>query len=213
MAYLDAIQEQVQRNMNAGLNKPDSQYDQEYIEALIDQYREHTFITTYNGSRELAANPTVDGMWLLNITLQYDPVAQDANANYVKFLCPDVIRINKDINGFQSVGNQGVKFSQILFADDINSTLLLDNENAYFFHDGTWLRIYNNLDIKEVPILAIFRKPLSVPGFNPELQEYPMPDGLIPLMIELMKKRELNQESQTPVDNRPDENPIPKAAK
>jgi hypothetical protein len=48
---------------------------------------------------------------------------------------------------------------------------------------------------------------LSVTYYNPLVDEYPLPDDLIPMMIQIMKSREFQQEAATPQDNIADNNP------
>lgn len=202
---LDAIVEQVIRAISGGLDTADGRFDGSYIEDKIHQYRIRQLIDTYNGSKFQAKSKFIHYSYYQPLDLVLVEADQDRTLNYITFPCPQPVNISQNVDGFSFVGNKkkGVSWSKVKSPEYISVLqrlgMMSETEIGYFYERGL-LRVYGNLDIEIVHIEGIFQNPLEVQGFNPETDNYPMPDDAIPMMIENMKRMEFNQMVATPPD-------------
>lgn len=202
---LDAIVEQVIRAISGGIDTADSRFDGSYIEDKIHEYRILQLIASYNGTRYQAKNRFIHYSYYQNFDISRIERVQDVNVNYVKFPCPSPANISDKVDGLTFVGNRSKNYSwsKIQSPEQVSQLVklgLMDTNDIGYFYDGQFLRLYGNLDLENVHVEGVFQNPLDVPDFNPETDNYPMPDDAIPMMIEMMKRMEFNQMVQTVPD-------------
>jgi len=210
MSTLPEIIDNWIRDLNGGVDPGDEKYDEDYAEQKIKEGREMVLEYTYNGSRNLGRNTNIDPMFYQSVSVPYQLELQDAGACFVRFYFPDMVRINGITDGYSFVGDNKTKkgFSKLKSPEDAH--LLVDTGldklgDIYYLAIGRTVEVYGDPGIRTIDTTGIFRNPLDCPTFDPETSQYPLPDGLIPLMFQLMKQAGMNYVNATPVDNKVDE--------
>lgn len=209
---LKGIVEEIQRALGGNVAGADSKFTGDYMFQLIDEYSAAAISLSYTGSRTLGANKNIGAKTWLEFPLTLNPSLQVSGACYVVFECPEMIMINSDKSGFNFVGDQKnlTQFSEVRQPSEFASLMTIDNlEGIYYNASGSTLRVIGDRDINQAYVIGRPIKPLelAVTYYNPLTDEYPLPDDLIPLMIQLMKQGEFQQEAATPQDNIADNNP------
>jgi len=208
------IIEQVIRAVSGGAAPADSKYPQDYILDLIPQARQTALSIYYNGAGDtgaignlkMGANKYIPYDFFQSTTLYYDSTIQDADANYLIFECATPLSINRDVNGFNFVGDRdsGKGFSRLRSAADAAAKMRLGaitSDNICYVQLGTQLRVYGNMDLQQIDIDAVFSNPSDVSGFNINTDDYPYPFELLNLLINVLKRDYMREESLVPRDS------------
>jgi hypothetical protein len=213
------IVEEIQRAFGGGKAPADSKFnDRDYLFQKIDEYSALAIALNYNGGKipnsdtVFKGNQHIGAKTWMKFPLTLNPSIQDAGACYVNFDCPEMIMINSEKSGFSFVGDQltMTQFSEMLDPTAFASLTRVKNiEGIYFNQVGDILRVIGDRDVNQAYVIGRPIKPtqLAVTYYNPLTDEYPLPDDLIPMMIQIMKSREFQQEAATPQDNIADNNP------
>lgn len=219
---LIALTEKVIRAVSGGGSPADSKYAPKYIAALIPEARQTALSIYYNGAGDssglgnlkMAANKNISPDFFQSFTLYLDPSAQETGMPYLNFLCPMPININRDVNGYNFVGKreEGVRFTRIRSAGDAADGVKLkkfDMDNIKYLPISDYMKIYGDPNLKRVDIDMVCSNPLEAPGFNPYRDDYPYPEELMPLLVQVLKRDYLREEGVTPPDYRPNANHQP----
>lgn len=218
---LMALVEQVIRSVSGGAAPGDSKYAPPYIAALIPQARQTALSIYYNGAGDtsglgnlkMGANRNIPTDFFQSFTLYYDSSIQTSGAPYIKFSCPMPININRDVNGFSFVGDRekGVRFTRFRSPGDAAEQVGLGipkiNDIRYLPMGGE-LWVYGDKDLKRVDIDEVCSDPQEAPGFNPYTDDYPYPEELMPLLVQVLKRDYLREENIIRPDNIPNANNI-----
>jgi len=208
------IAEEVQRAFGGGKSPADNRFnDLDYVFQKIDEYSAKAISLSYTGSKALGANANINSKTWLEFPLTLDPGLQEEGACYVAFRCPEMVMINTDRTGFSFVGDKLTMkaFSEIQDPSTFAAlaTVFDELDGIYFCMSKGIMKVLGGRDITQVWVIGRPINPMSLSTtyYNPETDEYPLPDDLIPLMISLLKAGEFQQEAATPVDNKVDANP------
>ena len=208
------IAEEIQRAFGAGKAPADNRFnDLDYVFQKIDEYSAKAISLSYTGAKTLGANTNINSKTWLEFPLTLDPGLQEDGACYVAFRCPEMIMIDANRTGFSFVGDKKTMraFSEIQDPSTFASltTVFDDLDGIYFNMSKGIMRILGGRDINQAWVIGrpVSPRTLATAYYNPETDEYPLPDDLIPLMISLLKAGEFQQEAATPVDNKVDANP------
>ena len=216
---LQGIAEEIQRAFGGGKSPADSKFnDRDYLYQKIDEYSARTIALNYNGGKipnsdtVFKGNQYIGAKTWMEFPLTLNPSIQVSGACFVNFNCPEMIMINSEKSGFSFVGDQNTmtQFSEITDPSTFASLMTISNlDGIYYNQVGDILRIIGDRDINQAYVIGrpISPTQLSVNYYNPLVDEYPLPDELIPMMIQVMKSLEFQQEFQTPQDNTADNNP------
>lgn len=208
---LKGIVEEIQRSLGGGAAPADNKFEREYLYQKIDEYSAQAIALSYNGGKlpnsdtVFAANKNIGAKTWLEFPLTLNPSLQDSGACYVKFECPEMIMINTDKSGFNFVGDKlkMKQWSEVREPSEFASLTTIENlEGIYYNQTGDIIRVTGDRDINQAWVIGRPIKPtqLALTYYNPVTDEYPLPDDLIPMMIQIMKAREFQQEVMTPQD-------------
>lgn len=194
------------RSVSGGNNASDSKYEPRYIESIIPHLRERAIRMDYNGTANMAANRRVDYSWLNKpFTIAKDSTIQDPDFDFIVFTVPKPASINKIVDGFVYVGqkNNAVSFKKMTSREDIANAIergfLRNGKDIAYIWQAPYLEVYGDKSLKEVNVRMICADPLQAPGFNPDVDEYPVSESVIAYMVELFKQ-EMNIDIQKPAD-------------
>lgn len=194
------------RSVSGGNNASDSKYEPRYIESIIPHLRERAIRMDYNGTANMAANRRVDYSWLNKpFTIAKDSTLQDPDFDFIVFTVPKPASINKIVDGFVYVGqkNNAVSFKKMTSREDIANAIergfLRNGKDIAYIWQAPYLEVYGDKSLKEVNVRMICADPLQAPGFNPDVDEYPVSESVIAYMVELFKQ-EMNIDIQKPAD-------------
>jgi len=194
------------RSVSGGNNGSDGKYEPRYIESIIPHLRERAIKMEYNGSRIMTANRRVDYAWLNKaFTVPKDAAIQDPEFDFIVFAMPKPSSINKIVDGFIYVGqkNNAVSFKKMTSREDIANAIergfLRNGRDIAYIWQAPYLEVYGDKSLKEVNVRMICADPLQAPGFNPEVDEYPVTESVIANMVELFKQ-EMSVDIQKPAD-------------
>lgn len=222
---LKGIVEEIQRAFGGGKSPADNKFnDMDYMFQLIDEASAETIALTYNGGKlpnsdtVFAANKTIGSKTWLEFDLTLNPSLQETGACYTVFECPDPIMINTMKSGHAFVGDKNTmaQFSEVRDPSEFASLSRMTNLEGLYYNqvNGILKLIGQNKQSKarDVNQAHVISRPISplklaVTYYNPITQDYPLPDELIPRMIQVLKVRLLQQEFATPQDNIADNNP------
>lgn len=213
------IVEEIQRAFGGGKAPADSKFnDRDYLFQKIDEYSARAIALNYNGGKipnsdtVFKGNQYIGSKTWMKFPLTLNPSIQDSGACYVNFECPEMIMINSEKSGFSFVGDKETMtpFSEVVdpnFFAEISKNEYVDG--VYYNAVGNILKVIGDMDINQAYVIGRPIKPtqLAVTYYNPLVDEYPLPDDLIPMMIQIMKSLEFQQEFATPQDNIADNNP------
>jgi hypothetical protein len=214
MSTIAQVIEQFQRAVQGGIAPDDSRLnDDDYLEAKIHEYRAKAISLTYTGAKNLGRNMSIDpACYTTPYPLTYELAIQDAGACYVKFRVPEVIQIASYLDGFGFLGDLGTfkNFSKLKSVAEIGVLKDIDPATIggiYYGVIGTMAYIFGAPDLRQASISPILKNPMDAPNtiYNPVSDPYPIPDDMIPLLIELMKQ-EFGVISSTPQDLKSNEN-------
>lgn len=209
---LKGIVEEVQRAFGGNVAGADSKFTGDYMFQKIDEYSAAAISLSYTGSQRLGANKNIGAKTWLEFPLTLNPSLQETGSCYVVFECPEMIMINSTRSGFSFMGDKKTMtpFSEVLDPTKFAGLSRIKNlEGIYFNQTGNLVRVIGDRDVNQAWVIGRPIRPteLAVTYYNPLVDEYPLPDDLIPLMIQLMKQGEFQQEALTPQDNIANNNP------
>lgn len=211
MRVLGAIVEDFVRAVQV-VSSVDSKIEPAYVEALMPEFRAQTIIDMYNGTRFMAANRLLASQWFQNIEINKLTADQEETADYAVFrLGSHPIMLDEDTNGLTFVGNKNStrSFKQARSHEhlvQIRNKGYLDGREMWYLMDGSNLLIYGNKAIKKIFVKLIAADPVAVSGFNPDTDNYPVPETMIPYMREIAVAKLLGRLEQTVPDVVGDEN-------
>ncbi len=212
MPTIAAITEELQRALQGGVAPDDSRLnDEDYLEQKINEYSEKAISLAYTGSKSLGANKSIDPKVYLPFDLNYElALNPDPGACYVDFRCPEMIQIASYLDGFAFVGDKLTMkpISKLKNPAELSTVMAVGTNGAtYFAQIGGKIRVIGNMDLRVLSVIGRPKNPMGLANtyYNPSIDEYPMPDGLIPLMIQMMKAEEFGLIISTPQDNKSDE--------
>ena len=206
---LREIVDRLIRSVSGGNDPSGSKYDPVYVESIIPSLREKAIKAEYNGTKVTTATKRVDYAWLNPaFTVTREPAV--VTTDFVTFNVPKPLSINKAVDGFIYVGkeNESVSFKKLTSREEA----AIYTERG-FFRNGKdigylWqqpnLEVYGNNALLEVQVRAILSNPLDAPNFDHEVDEYPITESVLSLMVQLFKEEmniNVNKPADTVLDN------------
>src|SRR5574343_306375 len=200
---LREIVDRLIRSVSGGNDPSGSKYDPVYVESITPSLREKAIKAEYNGTKR------VDYAWL-NPAFTVTRTPAVVTTDFVTFNVPKPLSINKAVDGFIYVGkeNESVSFKKLTSREEA----AIYTERG-FFRNGKdigylWqqpnLEVYGNNALLEVQVRAILSNPLDAPNFDPEVDEYPVTESVLSIMVELFKQEiniNINKPTDTVLDN------------
>lgn len=183
------IVDQIISSVSGGIRTDDTKFASLRIEDKIDVWRQKALITLYNGNRDLAANKLISPLNYQQFDVLYNPLIQDAGANYIKFELPEPVALNKYKNGYVFLGNKntGENFTQLKdpsFFSNAKKSKLIDPRKVYWFRTGAlYAKFWGNTNLKTFFVDGIIARPLLVPNFDPEITDYPASEEVLDLIF------------------------------
>lgn len=199
------IADRLIRSVSGGTNPVDNKYEEEYMEALVPQLWANAIRLDYNGDGRRGGSRRLSYAWSLPYTLTYDSTIQVVGADYILFSCPQPMMINRFVDGLVYVGQtlNAKSWAKFTSREDIanaNARNYFNGKNIGYFHNGTYLEIYGNNNLRGGNVRIIPNNPVDLPTFNLETSEYPCDEALMGLMTELFKADQ-NVNINKPADN------------
>ena len=184
----------------------DSIFKGDYVEDCIVKYAGEAIAISFNGSGDIkmGANPRIDPAWLTPFfTITIDQGIQEDGACYLKALCPMPMRINSRVDGFRFFGikklfNNWTKYESIGKA---SSGIKMGGINQFtpgYVYDGTYVYIFGNYDIKQIDVQLVANDPRDIPTWNKQTMDYPINEALVPLMLQLLFRKEFGIQVSSP---------------
>jgi len=182
------------------------------IEALLPTLRNRAFEIIYNGNRERGMSQRIDGSWVQKFPVTINPSIQDTALEYLIAELPAPVPISTRLNGFVYVGanKKTSRFFQAQSRDEIATLkergFINNGKHIVFMYSEDTMEIYGNKALRDFYVEAILSDPTQKPGYDMELDDYPISPNVLDIMIEVFKK-EYAIAIQQPKDTVADGNP------
>lgn len=200
-----AIIERLQRLPFGGVISDENRLDIPYIRIVLNTFRNQIIRDFYKQNKRI--NPQCYQKYWPEFSADLQDVPK-----VVKFTCPEVISMDSNSDGFRYIGtiDCSIEFRRIRtrsMLSTINKHQLMSTNNGTYtgvLYDGSAnvLEVYGNPEIEELLIEGLFSNPHDIPTFNPEKDQYPLNDDLIPFLEEMIFKAQTSVEASTPEDYR-----------
>ena len=187
------IADRLIRSVSGGTNPVDNKYEPEYVEALVPQIWANAIRIDYNGDGRRGGNRRLNYAWSLDFQPTYDATIQVTGVEYLLFACPKPMLISRFLDGLVYVGQnlQAKTWTKFTSREDIANAyarnFFKNGKDIGYFHNGTYLEVYGNKNLRSMDIRIIPDNPADVPTFNLETSEYPCDEALMSLMTDLFK--------------------------
>lgn len=212
MGYDSAMSraEDLIRSVSGGVTDISNKYEPDYMLYLLDLFRAaaiselfnskgRTFSLHYSLMQEYVSDKD-DSIQVV------DPIKQTYCA--VRFDVPQILMINELINGVGYVGGTDglspyrvVRSRQELSEQYMHPIMKPSSERVYVLTDANGnFEVHGNDAIDQLLINAAFSQPTQVPGFNVDLDRYPVDDAVMARMKEIARKLSLDYIAGTPED-------------
>jgi hypothetical protein len=185
------------RSLPSGGNLTDeNRFDDNYLDQLIHSVRALSISNKANVMKKRLP------IWYQSMIPEYSKDFQDGQKLCVKFQIPDVITLDARENGYGYCGtvecNKAFRIwtDRGVFASACNDRIMNPTSGRttnILFEGSNYGEIYGATLITELPrFVAIFAIPTDVPTYNILTDQYPIDEGSIEDMINIMTKANLN---------------------
>ena len=192
---IDEITERVIRLPSGGIITDETRFDKPFVKSLINTVRGEVARKRFKETN--AIHPT----YYQRFFLEVDPEIQD-NACFVRFSCPAPISLSGGGDGFRYIGTdpsisgESIAWSRIktrgglgnFNAHKVMKAAMLKTTSALWDASTNTFEVYGNKLIENGLVEAVFGDPLSIPLFNEEFDDYPMPADDISYMEQIIFK-------------------------
>lgn len=188
------VVDQLVRSVNAAVYTQSSKWDGAYIEVLLPQVKAEAQGIAYNGSRARAGNKMISPQWVLPVDVVINAAIQNQDAEYLIAQVPSFIRINQKTDGLVYCGgaNIAVNFHRcytVTEIDDLKRRSFLQGGEIVYIPVGKYVRFYGDKALKSFQVNIVPTDPLTVPGFNPLTDDYPIDPDTLSIMKDLFIQR------------------------
>lgn len=197
--------ERSQRLPFGGVISDENRLDSDYILNLINAARAQL------GKDMFAKNSRLNPQWYQQYWPEYNADLQDDNI-VVRFYCPEVFTLGPNDDGFRYIGTLDctTAFSRIKNRGElatmnwhkIMKTLLGVQTGVLYNGSAQQLEVYGNPELEEMLVEALFSNPREVPTYNNMIDNYPLPDDLLPMLDQYVLKAATQMEAMTKPDYR-----------
>ncbi len=184
---LKSITELLERIPNGGVIDSNDRWNPGYLDALVGTYRARLAQAVY------ANNKRLHPQWYQKHWPEYDDLLQENEDCCVKFRHPEVVMLDDRSDGFRYIGstdcnNNFARVQSRAWLSTFNNNKVTATNNkrrATVLYDGSAeiLEIYGDMEIDEILTESLVANPLLIPTFNPESDQYPIPESLIPDLV------------------------------
>lgn len=199
---LKAILEEISRLPNGGVVNEIDRWDMGYLSALARTYRARLAMAVYGGNKRL--HPA----WYQKHWPEYDAVLNDDNC-VVKFRHPEIIMLDNQSDGFRYIGatdcnNNFARIQSRAWVSTFRNNRVTNSSisrKASVLYDGSAqiLEIYGDTEIDAILTESLLADPESIPTFNSDVDEYPIPENLIPDLVGMIFNDNIATEIRIPV--------------
>lgn len=162
--------------------------DQGFWEQAINQARAEVIAVVYK--KEKRIHPA----WLSFYRPAYSAAEQEDDC-YVKFFVLPAIKLDVNNDGYRYIGSQTQNYAlrrvnsrgELATFNQHRITRISSRKPAVLVEDGT-LKVYGNPDLQEIEVSFIAANPMDVPTFNKEVDDYPISEELIPMVLDRIFK-------------------------
>lgn len=158
--------------------------------------------------------------WFQTYEPVFDPSLQESS-EFTIFPFPAVTNIDSIFDGnffigsrqcseqFRRIKSRGEYYGMKKHKTKANSL----RRYVYYLFNQQTIEVYSPTAtrIEKIRAESIFSRPEDIPTFNVELDNYPMDDGNIPMLLDFIKKNYTWDVLMTPMDTRSDSKDTPKA--
>jgi hypothetical protein len=188
---LPEIRERVIRLPSAGIITDETRADFPYIDSIIHSYRAILIRNLY--AKDKRINPSYYQRFECEYSKDYQ-----TERKRVLFKCPETIPMDSMSDGLRFVGNidcskqyrRIVNRSQLASFDSHRIMKNLNNRYVAYLYDGTQknIEVFGNAMIEHLFVEGLFKNPTDIHTYNSEIDQYPMPDGDVSMMEEMILK-------------------------
>jgi hypothetical protein len=181
------------RAVSGGKNPQDSKYDPLYVESIIPQLWGRAVRIDYNGDARRQPSRRLNYAWSLNFQPTFNEAIQVEGADYLLFECPRPMLISRFIDGLVYVGERlkTASWTKFTSREDVAAAyarnFFRNGQDIGYFHNGTYLEVYGNKNLRLIDIRIIPSNPNDLSTFDPDTDDFPVDDTIIDIMIELFK--------------------------
>jgi hypothetical protein len=178
-----------------GILTEEQRMSQKYVYALMANYRGALVRLRYKETG------TIHPAYYQKYYFDYSKDLQESNC-YVRFFCPPPLSISKDVDGFFYVGTipegsiPSIAWSRIKTRPALSNynahqtmkKILEKNTSALWENQNQMWEVYGNLDIREGMVEGVFANPFDIPGYNKEIDNFPVVQDDLALLTDLIYK-------------------------
>jgi len=203
MGTLPEIIEEIIRADNAGIITDEQKDDNDFLEALANEYRAQAIFDIYAKTKRI--NPA----WTQQMVIDYDPQIQESDC-YLLFPAPNPISLGPLMDGHIYIGSDcgAINYPKARSRADLANrnnhrhTRVKIDKPKVLFSDGCY-EVYGNMMLRKLMVDGINSYPTEVPTYNKYIDPYPIsPDVLIMMKSYVIK--ETAQPTNTPADTKSD---------
>lgn len=187
---LTDITDQILSSVAGGIRSDDNKLAEQRIEAKVHVWRQIALMMLYNGNAQTAGNKFIGALNYQQFDVAYNPLIQSRRAEYILFEVPEPVQLNRYNNGYLFLGNKdsGVNFTQVKTPDYYSNAkeakLIYPNKIYYYRTGPTYLKVWNK-NLKTLFVDGVIANPLLVPGFDPEVTDYPASQEVLDVVFKL----------------------------
>lgn len=188
----DQITEILIRAANGGNYTSDMKWDIPYVQALLDSVREQAIKISYNGSRTIAAQKVIQTDWVQTHTYtNFTKVEPKNEPTYLTTKALSAISIDQYNSGAIYIGTEGgtYQFKEAGSRGEIATWYALGvfktGKVVGVLRTGEVIEVHGNSSLKSLTEDAAYQKPSLVSGWNYNTSQYPINEGMIPLIKDL----------------------------
>jgi hypothetical protein len=186
------IVERIKRLPFAGVISDENRFSSGYLVSLMNTARAQILRDVYQKNNK-RLNPVA-------YQKHYPVFSHDLqeSSTFVKFECPEVITLDSNSDGLRYIGTIDCTTAfRRIWTRSMLSTInkhevmsVANNRYTAALYDGAaqMVEVYGNPEIEELLIEAVFMTPTEVPTWNPDKDNYPFPDDLVPMLEEYIFK-------------------------
>ncbi len=199
---LDQIVELVSRIPEGGVINSNDRWDMGYMHKLVGEYRARMCQLVYNTNKRL--HPA----WYQKHWPEYEPYLQDNDGCSVKFRHPEIVMLDDRSDGFRYIGGTDCasNFARIASRawvstfNDNRVTKVNANRRTSVLYDGSAeiLEIYGDPEIEDILTESIVSNPMKIPTFNFGVDQYPVPENLVPEIVNMIFNDNISTELRMP---------------
>jgi len=194
---LTNLKSQVIRMVSGGIESADTKYDFSDIEDNIHYGRAFVIAQDFQTKKRIASS------WLQPYIATYSQDMQDSGAKFIRFKVPDVIQLDNYRDGFIYVGglNSNIAYRRVNNRAEManynnNRITKQTNRVTKFLYEDGYIEIYGDNEIRKLRIDGIWQRPTEIPGFNQDVDQYPLGENLVSVLKDYLLKTTLIPEQQ-----------------